>query len=436
MRLKRLLSWIFALICLLAIGAGAYVVSIKHEKVSVGNQYTSFVLQAYDKITTDYWKSPAEYQAENFGGLPALFQQSLQKVTRVAYPVSNRSDLQSALDAVFADTTDAAASEQRAAMIIAVALDNMWPHTVPNRNGLNVDRAEQAFQDTVNNQHPERDRYAALGLNEQKKETYTKTDIDKALAVKKEELAASTSPEAAQQLQEAKNSYTILANPNAKARYDVSKAEPTSSSRVIGDTLYIKIDQNASQTDQEFIESVQSAVSSHPNLTSIILDLRGNLGGYDIVASNIVGYFTGSSTPFFLVKVNMGVQQFVTANAALPVLKRFKSRILLTDGNTKSTGELMSQTLRRSAGFTIVGKNTGGWGTIENGKGFPLKSSFASGNHYFLRLVIGATLTDSYQLVEGLGIHPDIDVSTAGWQTALKNKFPSSPLPGIVASLF
>ncbi|HEX7724583.1 MAG TPA: S41 family peptidase [Candidatus Paceibacterota bacterium] len=400
------------------------------------NIYTSFVLQAYDRITTDYWQSSAEYQASNFGGLPALFQETLQKVTGVAYPLSSRADLVRALDIIFANTTDADVSEKRAATIVATAVDNMWPHTVPNRNALTIDQTEQVFQNTVNNQHPERDRYAALGLREADKKSYTRMDIDTALAQKQKELAASTSVAAVRQLQEAKNAYTILSDTNSKARYDVAKAEPTLSWKIISDVLYIKISQNASQTAHEFTEAIDAAIRRHPGLTSIILDLRGNLGGYDTVTSEIVGDFAGSSTPFYAVKVNGGIQQFVTSTDTLPMLRTFRSRVILIDGNTKSTGELMSQALRRSGSFILVGTTTGGWGTIENGKVFPLGSSFVSGNQYFLRLVIGATLTDSFQLVEGLGIRPDIDVSTQSWRADLKRNFPGSSLPGVVSSLF
>ena len=261
-------------------------------------------------------------------------------------------------------------------------------------------------------------------------------DIDTALAQKQKELAASTSVAAVRQLQEAKNAYTILSDTNSKARYDVAKAEPTLSWKIISDVLYIKISQNASQTAHEFTEAIDAAIRRHPGLTSIILDLRGNLGGYDTVTSEIVGDFAGSSTPFYAVKVNGGIQQFVTSTDTLPMLRTFRSRVILIDGNTKSTGELMSQALRRSGSFILVGTTTGGWGTIENGKGFPLGSSFVSGNQYFLRLVIGATLTDSFQLVEGLGIRPDIDVSTQSWRADLKRNFPGSSLPGVVSSLF
>jgi hypothetical protein len=434
---KRIFRWGISLLCILLVGFGAYqYVSASRAKEKTKNPYTAFVLQAYDKITTDYWENPAEYQTENFGGLPALFKETLRKLTGTMYPISNRADLEDALNSLFADTSNATTSELRAATVVASALDNMWPHTVPNRNGLNVDRAEQAFQNIVNNQHPERDRYAALGLRDQDKTTYSRTDIDKALASKEQQLVGSTSVEAKQQLQEAQNSYAILSDQNSKKRYDVSKAEPTASSRVISDALYIKISQNAPQTSHEFTETVDSAVRAHPNLTSLILDLRGNLGGYDNVASEIVGDFAGSSTPFYTVKTNVGVQQFVTSNDALPVLKRFTSRVVLTDDHTKSTGELMSQALRRTAHFVLVGTTTGGWGTIENGNGFPMKSSFASGNHYFLRLVIGATLTDAFQLIEGHGVRPDIDVTAANWKTDLAHAFPGSSLLKTIPSLF
>ena len=122
---------------------------------------------------------------------------------------------------------------------------------------------------------------------------------------------------------------------------------------------------------------------------------------------------------------NYNVQR--TPNIAkLPELEQFKEIVVLTDGATQSTAELVATSFRHFNRAYIVGSQTAGWGTVENT--YPLTTSIDSSTSYAILIVHSVTLRDDNQPIQGRGVDPDVDVSDFSWKKKLRDYFRSPDL--------
>src|SRR3989344_6555236 len=195
--------------------------------------YVRFVMEAYDLIQKNYWQKADDKQ------LAQLFTLSVQKAaaTTTAEAV-DRASTAKLVAAQLAPLKDDAAKRQIATQMLQVALYNMAP---TGRNQLLTSQQQKEVQQTVQKVNPTSDLYSELGVSV----AATGEEIQAAYAKKKAELAASTSPEAAKELERTNYVNEVLSNPTQKERYDTSKAEPTVFSRRFGSTLYIRLDRMA-----------------------------------------------------------------------------------------------------------------------------------------------------------------------------------------------
>jgi C-terminal processing protease CtpA/Prc len=114
-------------------------------------------------------------------------------------------------------------------------------------------------------------------------------------------------------------------------------------------------------------------------------------------------------------------------------LVRYKKVVILINGGSQSTAEVMAATLKKYNVGVLVGTHTKGWGTVE--KVFPLDNQIAGDEKFSLFLVHHITLRDDGQPIEGRGVDPMIDITSKDWQKELLQRFGDQNLVTAVENL-
>ncbi|HVM73553.1 MAG TPA: S41 family peptidase, partial [Candidatus Paceibacterota bacterium] len=373
----------------------------------------------------NYWQTPSDADVSQ------LFLASTQKAlslfgvssasTTLATP--DRAGTAAMLQRAFALATTTESKKALATGILQVALYNMPPN---GRNELLSQTAQVQLQQTVNNVNPAKDLYSDLGISS----GASVAAVDAAYAQRLTELAGSSSPDAAAEREQASYAHDVLANSQTKARYDTSHVEPTIFRTTMGNTLYLYIDKMSPTTLQEFQDALTSA-STTPALDSMILDLRGNIGGSLADAASFLGSFMGSNQYAFDLYAHNTYNVVRTTAPLDPLLARYREVAVLTDDMTQSTAEVLAASLKRFHLASVVGATTRGWGTVENT--FPLTTTTdASTTYDALLLVRAITLRDDQQPIQGRGVDPDVNIADAQWKSELATYFKST---SIIAAL-
>ena len=385
------------------------------------NKYVRFDMEGYDKIVQNYWMKPGAY------GLPHMFQLGVQKVTgHLPLLRSNdRTGTEEMLEAAIMSTTSPAAKKNVSATVLALVLYNLLPI---GRNYLYSAEQVTALRQEVSNVNPAVNLYTDLGVSASSSIKEIAQTYQKQIAV----LSHATSSADKEKAQQITYANKVLSNPNTRSLYDAAEIQPTVFSQIIGDTLYIHMKEMSPTTPQEFYWAVNSA-SSSDSVDSMIIDLRGNIGGSIDVGRGLAGFFLGND----LDAIDFYHQGRYVATSTiffwkLDQLNKYHQIAVLTDGFTQSTAEIFTEVLQSSKTAYVVGSTTRGWGTVENT--YPLKTVLGSTTDFTLYLVNSLTLRSDRQPIEGRGITPDVDVSQAGWQDKLSALFSSASLINAVES--
>ncbi len=393
---------------------------VTYKTPEEADAFVRFEMEAYDKILQNYWSKT------NDGELSELFRLSLAKAAStspdlIILPTKDRAGTAKMLATQFANTQNIA-KKDLAINTAIVVLYNLQP---AGRNGLLSSEQETELRNNEKNINPAKNLYQDLGVLN----NASQTEVNKAFENKKAELSASTSPEAKAKLQEAAYAHEVLTREDTKARYDQAKIEPTVFEQRIGGTLYFYWDKVSPTTLEEFGMNIINA-STTPGLDSLIIDLRGNIGGTLDFARYFLGLFIGQNQYAFDLFHQGDYQVQRTVLAKLPELNRYKEIAILTDNMTQSTAELITATLKRFRMARVVGTATRGWGTVENT--YPMDTVIDPAKKYSLLLVNSLTLRDDNQPIEGLGVDPDVDITKPGWQNKLPQFFRQ---PSLISAL-
>jgi carboxyl-terminal processing protease len=162
---------------------------------------------------------------------------------------------------------------------------------------------------------------------------------------------------------------------------------------------YIRVSRFGEDTNKEWSKVVAKVNVEMDNLDAIILDVRGNPGGYLQSAVFLAGEFfrndtvtiqesaTGSKSPYDTTRV--GVLE------GLPVY-------VLIDGGSASASEILAGALKDNIGAILVGTKSFGKGTIQDAKQF----DDGSGVH----ITVAKWLTPDGVWVHKEGIEPHVSV--------------------------
>ncbi len=410
---------------LLAALAGASFVFFRagtpaYQTPQEADPYVRFDMEAYDAIMQNYWIKPGTFAQFNAPELPQLFELALNKETGTTNTLatSTRSAVAAMLGNAFKTATSTEAQRQFALQTVQLVLYNLTP---TGRDSLLSQQQETALRQDVANVNPAVDLYQNLGLQK----GATAAEINQAYAQKSAALKNATSSAAQAELEQVAYAHEVLTNPSQKQLYDTAQIQPSVFAHVLGRTLYLDFDKISPTTLSEFAQAIDAA-STTPGLDSMILDMRGNVGGALDFAQAFLGLFIGGNQ-YAVDLYHQGDDEVQrTTEPQFPELSRYGEVAVLTDNMTQSTAELTTSILKRYRIAYSVGTTTRGWGSVENT--YPLKTVIDPSTSYALLLVNALTLRYDQQPIEQNGVAPDVDTGKPGWQKELSHYFSSASL--------
>jgi carboxyl-terminal processing protease len=171
-------------------------------------------------------------------------------------------------------------------------------------------------------------------------------------------------------------------------------------SRVLGDGAvgYVRLEGFSDAA----AEQLKSALAAHVDAgrTSLILDLRGNPGGYVTAARTIASQFIGSGVLFW--EQDASGEQIATEALTGGVATDPGLRIVaLVDGGTASASEIVAGALQDTGRAMLVGQTTFGKGTVQQWQEL-------TGEGGAFRLTVARWLTPDKRWIHEVGIIPDV----------------------------
>ena len=158
-----------------------------------------------------------------------------------------------------------------------------------------------------------------------------------------------------------------------------------------GNIGFIKIYEFGADGAEEVKEALKKFDEN--NVLKVIVDLRGNPGGYLDVAANICKNFIPKG-PIVYVKTNSDEQIYNSD------LKEQKYKLaVLVDGGSASASEIVAGAVKDTKAGVIIGTKTYGKGTVQ--------TFFKLDDGNYIKLTIANYLTPNKNSVDGVGINPD-----------------------------
>jgi carboxyl-terminal processing protease len=129
------------------------------------------------------------------------------------------------------------------------------------------------------------------------------------------------------------------------------------------ETGYIKLNKFAATTEKEFSDAVTMLKKS--NMKNIILDLRGNGGGYMVAATNLADkFFSDQKLLVYLKGRKTPRQDYKSSGAGSLASSRI---VILTDEGSASASEIFAGAIQDWDRGVIIGRRTFGKGLVQNG---------------------------------------------------------------------
>jgi carboxyl-terminal processing protease len=168
-----------------------------------------------------------------------------------------------------------------------------------------------------------------------------------------------------------------------------------------GTVAYIKLSGFSDHASEEFDRIVAEKVAA--GRRQLILDLRGNPGGFVTAARDIASQFLADGTVFWEQDAQ-GNQTETVAEAGGAATDPTIRLVVLVDGGSASASEIVAGALHDRGRATLVGSTTYGKGTVQ-------QWTQLEGDHGGFRLTIARWLTPNKTWIHGQGIAPDVVVT-------------------------
>lgn len=167
-----------------------------------------------------------------------------------------------------------------------------------------------------------------------------------------------------------------------------------------GNVALLKLDQFSSRSGDDLANALQEAQDQ--GAESVILDLRGNPGGYISEAVQVASMFVPEDATIFISETRDGGQEMHKATESQVHIGDMPLVVLINHG-TASAAEIVSGAIKAAGTGTVIGETTVGTGTVLR--------QFELGDGSTIWLGIELWLTPDGQLIRGAGIEPEIPVS-------------------------
>ncbi len=129
------------------------------------------------------------------------------------------------------------------------------------------------------------------------------------------------------------------------------------------ETGYVKLNKFAATTEKEFEDAL--AILRKSNLKNIIIDLRGNGGGYMIASTELANnFFLNQNLLVYLIGRKTPRQEYRSSGTGSLASARV---VVLTDEGSASASEIFAGALQDWDRGVVVGRRTFGKGLVQNG---------------------------------------------------------------------
>ncbi|RLT36658.1 MAG: S41 family peptidase, partial [Chloroflexi bacterium] len=168
-----------------------------------------------------------------------------------------------------------------------------------------------------------------------------------------------------------------------------------------GTVGYVKLTGFSEHAADEFARVVRADVDA--GRTKLILDLRGNPGGFVTAARDIASQFLADGTIFWQQDADGNLTETVAEQGGAATDPRIRLVVLIDKGSA-SASEIVAGALQDRGRATIVGETSFGKGTVQ-------QWNQLEDDHGGFRLTIARWLTPDKTWIHGTGITPDITVT-------------------------
>ncbi len=171
------------------------------------------------------------------------------------------------------------------------------------------------------------------------------------------------------------------------------------SATIANDILYVRIYQFGSETSAEFASALSKGL---PGAVGIVLDLRGDPGGFISAADDVISQFVATGETFELRDRAQNVERHdVTGKPKAPTLPM----VVLVDANSASASEIVAGSLQVHGRAKLVGTVTFGKGSVQQ--------DFELADGADIHLTIKRWYLPNGQTIDHKGLQPDVKVTLA-----------------------
>ena len=186
---------------------------------------------------------------------------------------------------------------------------------------------------------------------------------------------------------------------------------PTVRSAVVGDRiLYVRIYQFGSETSKEFSTALKSGL---PGSVGMVLDLRGDPGGFITAADDVITQFVTSGETFETHGRNGVNRHQVGTEHVAPTVPL----VVLVDANSASASEIVAGSLQVHHRARLVGTTTYGKGSVQQ--------DFVLSDGSDVHLTVERWFLPDGQTIDHKGLSPDVTVKLASPSNAFDVARPS-----------
>lgn len=182
--------------------------------------------------------------------------------------------------------------------------------------------------------------------------------------------------------------------PDVESKDNKIKYRRNFADRVIDNVLYLKLLSFNKYTRQSVID----AIDKNPDVKGVILDLRGNNGGILGEAIEITNIFLDEGIIVSTKGRRADSTKFYMAEAGDKINN--KPMVVLIDGQTASSAEVVTASLHEQGRAKVVGTSSFGKGSVQNLIAFDNGSALALTSAYFY--------TPAGMKITGDGLQPDV----------------------------
>ena len=173
--------------------------------------------------------------------------------------------------------------------------------------------------------------------------------------------------------------------------------DPEIETKQFGNTSYIRLARFGDRAGDEVETAARDAYRSG---RAVVLDLRGNGGGYGDEATKVASVFIPPG-PVFTTRERIGVP--VVSNTTSIALPPHGSLAVLVDGDTASAAEIVAGAVQDDGAGIVVGTKTFGKGVVQ--------SIFALPDGSAIKMTTARYTTPKGRDIDGVGIVPDLIVA-------------------------